>query len=99
MVQLLGIAAGSDEPVPFMSNFGFMMIAFDPSVLQPQQHVNHNADKFVESIKFTKMLPGEPPARLPFERSIEARKEAISRGWIEVEERVLQQLRERGQTT
>ncbi|ETN38999.1 uncharacterized protein HMPREF1541_07041 [Cyphellophora europaea CBS 101466] len=93
MVQLLGIAAGSDEPVPFMSNFGFLIIAFDPSVLQPRQQVESNTEKFVASIKSTKMLPGEPPARLPFERSIECRKEAISRGWIEVDERVVQQLR------
>lgn len=95
MIQLLGIAAGSKEPTPFMSDFGFLIIAFDPSVLQPRQHVEDNADRFVASIKSTKMLPGEPPARLPFERSIESRREATSRGWMEVEERVMQQLRER----
>ncbi|KAK5943973.1 hypothetical protein PMZ80_003254 [Knufia obscura] len=94
MVQLLGIAAGSSEPTPFMSDFGFLIIAFDPSVLQSQEHVEHNADKFVESIRSTKMLPGEPPARMPFERSIESRNQARSRGWIEVEERVVQQLQE-----
>ncbi len=71
MVQLLGIAAGSGEPVSFMSNFGFLIIAFDPSVLQPRDQIEQNADSFVESIRATKMLPGQPPARMPSERSID----------------------------
>ena len=94
MIQLLGIAAGSQEPTPFMSDFGFLVIAFDPAVLQPLDHVRQNADKFVASIRATKMLPREPPARLPFERSHEARSEAKTRDCFAVDEKVLEQLRD-----
>ena len=94
MIQLLGIAAGSDEPTPFMSDFGFLIVAVDPGVLQPLEQVKQRADKFTESIRSTKMLPGEGPARMPFDRSIECRMESKARGWFEVEERVVQQLRD-----
>ena len=85
IIQLLGIAAGSQEPTPFTSDFGFLVIAFDPGVLQPLDQVKQNADKFMDSIRSTKMLPGEPPARLPFERSDECRRVSKVRGWFEVE--------------
>ncbi len=94
MIQLLGIAAGSQEPTPFLSDFGFLVIAFDPGVLLPLDQVKQNADKFVDSIRSTKMLPGEPPARLPFERSAECRSVSKARGWFEVEEKVVEQLRD-----
>ncbi|KAK5709233.1 hypothetical protein LTR17_019958 [Elasticomyces elasticus] len=71
MVQLLGFAAGSSEPVPFMSNFGFLIIAFDPDILQLRDQIEQNADRFAESIRATNMLPGYAPARLPFERSMD----------------------------
>jgi LDH2 family malate/lactate/ureidoglycolate dehydrogenase len=57
MVQLLGIAAGSSEPTPPMSDFGYLFIAFDPSVLQTLDGVKQDADKFAESIRSTRMLP------------------------------------------
>lgn len=94
MIQPLGIAAGSQEPTPFLSDFGFLIIAFDPGVLQPLDQVKLNADKFVDSIRSTKMLPGEAPARLPFERSDEARGAAKLRGRFEVDEAVIEQLRD-----
>ena len=93
MVQLLGIAAGSQEPTPFLSEFGFLIIAFDPGVLQPLGQVKENADKFVDSMRSTKMLPGEAPARLPFERSDQARGALKARGWFEVDAEVVEQLR------
>ena len=94
MVQLLGIAAGSSEPCPFLSDFSFLIIAFDPSVLQPREQLEQNANSFVESIRATRMKPGEPPARMPFERSIECRIEAEARGWFQVEDQVIQQLKD-----
>lgn len=78
MIQLLGIAAGSKEPTPFLSGFGFLIIAFDPGFLQPLDQVKQNADKFVNSIRSTKMVPGEASARLPFERSEQAREASKS---------------------
>lgn len=93
MVQLLGIAAGSSEPAPFLSGFGFLIVAFDPSVLQPLDRVQSDADRFCHNIRATKMLPGFEPARMPFERSAKARQEARDRGWLAVSEEVLRQLR------
>lgn len=97
MVQLLGIAAGSGEPTPFMSDFGFLVIAFDPSILTSLERVKQEADKFAESIRATKMLPGQGPARMPFDRSIESRRLVKDRGWFEVEHDVVDQLRSYGE--
>ncbi|KAJ9605911.1 hypothetical protein H2200_009760 [Cladophialophora chaetospira] len=94
MIQLLGIAAGSLEPVPFMSGFGFLVLAFDPGMLQPIDQVKQRADMFSNSIRQTKMLPGESPARMPFERSIKSRTEAREKGYITVPRRVIEQLQE-----
>lgn len=92
MVQLLGIAAGSTEPTPFLSGFGLLIVAFDPSVLQPLDRVQQDADRFCENIRATKMLHGHEPARMPFERSVQARQEAKERGWFTVPEEVVRQL-------
>lgn len=96
MVQLLGIAAGSTEPTPLLSGFGFLVIAFDPSILQPLDQVKCEGGKFATSIRATKMLPGEGPARMPFERSSQWRKAAKANGYITVPRRVIQQLKQRG---
>ncbi|EXJ68953.1 uncharacterized protein A1O5_07885 [Cladophialophora psammophila CBS 110553] len=96
MVQLLGIAAGSTEPTPFLSDFGFLIMAFDPSILQSLDRVKQDAEKLSNSIRSTKMLPGEGPARMPFERSSELRRRARAKGSFEVSGRVVEQLRSQG---
>ena len=58
MVQLLGIAAGSAEPTALMSDFGLLILAFDPSILQSLDRVKSDAQKLSQSIRETKMLPG-----------------------------------------
>jgi LDH2 family malate/lactate/ureidoglycolate dehydrogenase len=93
MVQLLGIAAGSSEPTPFLSGFGFLIVALDPRVLQPLDRVQQDADRFCENIRATKMHPGYGPARMPFERSVKTRREAKERGWFTVPEEVIRQLK------
>lgn len=98
MVQLLGIAAGSSEPTPLLSDFGYLVIAFDPSVLQSLERVKEDGDKFAEAIRSSKTLPGHGPVRMPFDRSSEARKEARARGWFTVAKEVVDQLRQRGRT-
>lgn len=97
MIQLLGIAAGSLEPAPFLSGFGILVLVFDPSVLQPLGQIKQNTSEFSKSIRETKMLPGEPPARMPYERSIESRREAIEKEYITVPTQVIEQLRRCGQ--
>ncbi|KIV88232.1 hypothetical protein PV10_09149 [Exophiala mesophila] len=94
MVQLLGIAAGSSEPTPMMSGFGYLVIAFDPQILQPIAHVKENAEKFAQAIRETKMLPGYDAARMPYEGSCRNRRDARNRGWIQVEKKVIDDLRE-----
>jgi len=80
MVQLLGIAAGSTETTPPMSDFGFFVVVFDSSVLRPLDKVKQEADKLADSIRSTKMLPGERPTRMPFDRSAECRRDAQMKG-------------------
>lgn len=97
MIQLLGITAGSLEPAPFLSGFGLLVLAFDPSVLQPLELVKQRTDSFSRSIRETKMLPGEPTARMPYERSVESRRAAKEKGYITVPTQVVEQLRRLGE--
>ena len=98
MVQLLGIVAGSTEPTPFMSDFGFLVITFDPSILQSLDRVKQDAEKFSRSIRETKMLPGQAPARMPYDGSIGTRKEVQNKGWMFVDKEVIDQLRNYGRS-
>ncbi|KEF55090.1 uncharacterized protein A1O9_08743 [Exophiala aquamarina CBS 119918] len=93
MVQLLGIAAGSAEPTPLLSDFGYLVLAFDPSILQPLDRVKGCADKLSQSVRETKMLPGQGPARMPHERSSQSRSIAKKQGVLSVEAKVVEQLR------
>jgi delta1-piperideine-2-carboxylate reductase len=92
MVQLLGIAAGSQEPAPLLSGFGLLIVAFDPSILQPVEQIKTRTESFVDSIHSTKMLDGHPPARMPFERSVESRRLARETGHLMVTSEVMMQL-------
>jgi delta1-piperideine-2-carboxylate reductase len=92
MVQLLGIAAGSQEPAPLLSGFGLLIMAFDPSLLQPIGQVKARSESFVDAIHSTKMVDGQPPARMPFERSIESRRLARESAFLTVPEQVMLQL-------
>lgn len=92
MVQLLGMAAGSSEPTPMMSGFGYLVIAFDPQILQPVAQVKENADKFAQAIRETKMLPGHDEARMPYEGSCRKRRDARTKGWVEVDKKVVDDL-------
>jgi delta1-piperideine-2-carboxylate reductase len=96
MVQLLGIAAGSSEPTPFMSDFGFLVLAFDPSVLTSMNRMKAETDKFCESIRSAKRLDEASPLRMPFDRSIESRNAARAKRCFFVEDEVLRQLEEAG---
>jgi delta1-piperideine-2-carboxylate reductase len=94
MVQLLGIAAGSSEPTPFMSDFGFLVLAFDPSVLSSMDRVKAETDKFCESIRSAKRIDEAKPVRMPFDRSVESRNAARAKNYFLVEDEVLRQLEE-----
>jgi delta1-piperideine-2-carboxylate reductase len=98
MVQLLGIAAGSSEPTPFMSDFGFLVLAFDPSVISSMDRVKAETDKFCESVRSAKRLHEANPVRMPFDRSCESRNAARANNWFLVEEEVQRQLEEAEKT-
>lgn len=93
MVQLLGIVAGSAEPTPPLSDFGYLVLAFDPSVLQPLDRVKSYANDLSRSIRETKMLPDQDPARMPHERSSHNRRRAKEQGLLSIEDKVIEQLR------
>lgn len=92
MVQLLGIAGGSAEPTPLMSDFGYLVLAFDPSILQPLDRVKEYVNKLSQSIRETKMLPDQGPARMPHERSCQSRRIAKEQGVLTIEKKVIEQL-------
>jgi LDH2 family malate/lactate/ureidoglycolate dehydrogenase len=79
-----------------MSDFGFLVLAFDPSLLQSLDRVKQDAEKLSNSLRETKMLPGQAPARMPYDRSIQSRNDARERGWFNVDREVVDQLRHYG---
>lgn len=93
MVQLLGIVAGSAEPTPLLSDFGYLVLAFDPSILQPLERIKGYANDLSRSIRDTKMLEGHGQARMPHERSSENRRRAKELGFLRIENEVIEQLR------
>ncbi|KAK5064637.1 hypothetical protein LTR84_000471 [Exophiala bonariae] len=92
MVQLLGIVAGSAEPTPLLSDFGYLVLAFDPSIIQPLDHIKGYANDLSRSIRETKMLPDQGQARMPHERSSHNRRRAKEQGFLTINEVVVQEL-------
>ncbi|CAH0056897.1 unnamed protein product [Clonostachys solani] len=88
IVQLFGILAGSPAFPPMLKQFGFTIIAVDPSKFRPLEDYKIQVDAYRQGIKETPAAAGQPSPRLPFEKSARLRNEAVEVGEVEVDERI-----------
>ena len=90
-VQLLGVVAGSPALPPSLEDFGFLVMMVNPAMFRPMEEFKAEVEKMREAYHEAPATSGEP-LRVPFERSDRVRKERRARGWIEVDEGVVERL-------
>ncbi|KAL4782609.1 Malate/L-lactate dehydrogenase [Aspergillus varians] len=88
MVQLFGVLAGSPAFPPPMQQFGFNIIAVDPSKFSPLEDYKREVDAYCKGVKESPAVEGGRELRLPFERSATVREETLEAGVVEVDDRV-----------
>lgn len=91
-VQLLGIVAGSPALPPNLEDFGFLVMMINPAVFRPMEEFKAEVENMRQAYHKAPTAGGQP-LRVPFERSERVRREARERGWIDVEEGVIQRLK------
>jgi len=92
-VQLLGVLAGSPAMPPNLADFGFLIIAIKPDMFRPIEEFKAEVQSYAETIRSSTPLPGQPPLRMPFDRSNEKRAAGFRSGYMEIEEKIIEKLK------
>jgi delta1-piperideine-2-carboxylate reductase len=93
-VQLLGALAGSPVLPGELRDFGFFVLAIRPDLFVDPETYRRSVSEYAELIRSTRPLDPAQPVRVPFERSAAVRAERRARGWIDVDDVVLEALRD-----
>ncbi|KAL1858296.1 hypothetical protein VTK73DRAFT_7851 [Phialemonium thermophilum] len=93
-IQLLGVLAGSPAFPPTLGQFGFSIIAIDPSQFRPLEDFKKEVDLYAKRIRESPPIAGGLPLRLPFERSAALRAEALQAGEVDVDDSLYKTLLE-----
>lgn len=93
VVQLLGMMAGAAADPPGISDCGFFVLLVDPGVLTDAADYRQRVAAFADAIRATRPVDGSSAVRVPFDRSVACRDEALRRGTIDVPEAVVTALR------
>lgn len=80
VVQLLGMLCDAPALPPLMAEYGFLFLAFSPSLLMPVERFKARAAELADSIRDAAPAAGSAGARMPFERSAEQRRRAQREG-------------------
>ncbi|CAM1510772.1 Fc.00g082850.m01.CDS01 [Cosmosporella sp. VM-42] len=88
VVQLFGVLAGSPAFPPNLEQFGYTVIAIDPSKFRPLEDYKKEVDTYCQTVRGSPPVAGGPPLRLPFERSSKLRQEVLETGEMEIDETV-----------
>ncbi|ROR65777.1 Ldh family oxidoreductase [Agrococcus jenensis] len=91
-VQLLGMLAGSPAQPGELRDFGFFAIALRPDLIADDGFAA-SVDGFADLMRGTRPVDAAQPVRMPFERSMAQRAEARARGWIEVDDAIVEAVR------
>jgi delta1-piperideine-2-carboxylate reductase len=91
-IQLLGAMAGSPALPPEMKDFGFVVMCIDPGCFGDVDRFKAEVGGYGEKMKRSKPVDARNKMRMPFERSYVEREKVKGRGWIEVEQGVLDAL-------
>ena len=93
VVQLLGVLAGSPATPPNLAEFGMLIVAIKADLFRPLEEFKREVDEYAATVRSSTPLPGQPPLRMPFDRSAEVRAKAVERGEIEIEDTLVEALR------
>lgn len=93
MTQMLGFLAGATVEPGYLTDHAYLIIAIDPAILGDAEAVLDNASEFVDRIRKARPLHEGSPVKLPFDGSRERRQTSLDRGWIEVDEVIVEQAR------
>ncbi|KAH8819394.1 Malate/L-lactate dehydrogenase [Xylogone sp. PMI_703] len=91
-VQLLGVLAGSPALPSNLQDFGFLIIAINPAIFRPLDEFKKEIDEYAAQMRASPSLDGGQ-LRMPFDRSAAIRRERRESGEFEVEEPVVEKLR------
>lgn len=94
MTQTLGFLAGATVEPGYLTDHAYLIIAIDPAVFGDAAAVLDNASEFVERIRLARPLDPNVPVKLPFDGSRERRQATLERGWLDVDEVVVERARE-----
>lgn len=89
IVQALGILGGSDPIVGENGKWGYFFMAIDPELLLPVSQFKRNISIMRETIESSRPTPGGSKVRVPGTASQRKIDEGLTRGWIEVDEKIL----------
>ncbi|MGK3203171.1 Ldh family oxidoreductase [Amycolatopsis sp. MEPSY49] len=93
VVQLLGMMSGAAAAPPGISDCGFFVLLIDPGALTDADDYHRHVSEYAASIRATRPVAGSSAVRVPFDRSVACREEALRRGTIEVPDTVVAALR------
>jgi LDH2 family malate/lactate/ureidoglycolate dehydrogenase len=91
-IQALGLMAGSRLRNGEVSDFGYLLIAFDPGLLMPAEQFTSELEELLTKIRNLPRQPGVPEIRIPSERGFRERAIRREQG-ILVNRRVVERLR------
>jgi L-2-hydroxycarboxylate dehydrogenase (NAD+) len=95
IVQALGILGGSDPIVGESGKWGYFFMAIDPGLLMPVDEFKQRIGSLRNSIESSRPVPGGAPVRAPGSSGHRRIEEGRARGWIEVDEEIVQALERR----
>ena len=84
VVQLLGTLAGSPAIPPEMAGFGMIVIAIRPDLLTSADDFRREVSLYAEAVRGTRPIEGNPPVRMPFDRSRAERRRRLAEDAIDV---------------
>jgi LDH2 family malate/lactate/ureidoglycolate dehydrogenase len=91
-IQLLGILAGSAPVIRDVSNFGLFFLVIDPDILLPGGQCKTGVSELRRAIAANRPMEGKPPVRVPGDRSLQRRKQALAAGMVKIDERVYERI-------
>jgi len=92
-IQALGLMAGSRMRNGEVSDFGYLLIAFDPGLLMPTEQFTTELQELLGKVRNLPRQPGVPEIRIPSERGFREREIRRKEG-ILVNKRVVERLQQ-----
>lgn len=93
-VQLMGVVAGAPALPPDLEDFGFLIIVVNPAMFRPIDEFKKEIDEYAKEFRAQPPVEGGSALRMPFERSNQVRDRNRAAGEFEVEEGVVERLKD-----